>query len=191
VRFCAGAGATLLPSSLWGFGFSESRAIAQGSGGNAPFYLRPRYRTERPLDSVLAKVDASLDRFPSEKYADKIDAILARWSASLLQSASDASAISQSLATDFSGSSPRAVESAKVRYDAMLEVSCSKFSDSATLNRESFLREWHSTFADFFKILVAEFQITAIDAGAMSNPPGRVETRIRYEIVGKGAGFYR
>jgi len=191
VRFCVGAGATLLPSRLWGFGFSESRAIVQGSGGNAPFYLRPRYRTERPLDSVLAKVDASLDRFPSEKYADKIDAILARWNASLLQAPSETSAISQSLAADFSASSPRAVESAKVRSDSMLEVRRNRFSDSATLNRESFLREWRSGLADFSKILVAEFQITAIDAGNNSDTPARVETRIRYEIVGTGADFHR
>jgi tetratricopeptide (TPR) repeat protein/peroxiredoxin len=191
VRFCVGAGATLLPSSLWGVGFPESRAIVQGSGGNAQFYLRPRYRTERPLDSVLAKVDASLDRFESEKYADKIDAILARWSASLLQSPSETSAISRSLAADFSGSSPRAVESGKVRSDSMLDVRRNKFSDTAILNRESFLSEWRSGLADLSKILTAEFQITAIDAGHASEPPARVETRVRYEIVGTGMDFYR
>ena len=190
MRFCVGAGATLLPSSLWGFGFPESRVTAPGSG-DEQFYLRPRYRTERPLDSVLAKVDASLDRFPSEKFADTIGAILARWSASLLQSSSETSAISQSLTANFAGSSSRALESAKVRSDAILEVRRNRFSNSPTLNRESFLREWSSALADFSKIFVAEFQIVAIDAGASSDPPTRVETRVRYEIVGSGANFYR
>ncbi len=108
-----------------------------------------------------------------------------------MQSPSETSAISQSLAANFSGSSPRAVESASVRSDAMLEVRRNKFSDTATLNRESFLREWHSGLADFSKILVAEFQITAIDAGNASDPPAQVGTRVRYEIIGTGAKFYR
>ena len=191
MRFCVGAGATLLPSCLWGVGFPESRAIAQGLGGNAQFYLRPRYRTERPLDSVLAKVDASLDRFPTEKYADQIGEVLARWSASLVQSPSATTVMLENLAADFSASSPRPIESALVRADLMLEVRRNKFPDSLSLNRESFLRDWSSSLGDFSKIIVAEFQITAIDARATSDPSAQVKTRVRCEIVGTGAKFYR
>ncbi len=48
----------------------------------------------------------------------------------------------------------------------------------------------------FSAIVTAEFQITGIDAAiaaarSAAQLPGRVQTRVRYEIVGTGAGFHR
>jgi tetratricopeptide (TPR) repeat protein len=201
VRFCQGAGATLLPSSLWGLPFPDSKSIARrNEPAGSAFHLEPHYRTERPLDATLLKVQAGLDEFVTEKYADQIAVILAQWSADLLQSPGATEAIAKALAADFSGGSLRPVESQVVRSGSTLQVRRNKFAAQATLNREAFLREWESGLSVFSRIVTAEFQITAIDApGAEAATPtpsptkahGLVRTRVRYEIVGTGDGFHR
>ncbi|HYM75302.1 MAG TPA: FG-GAP-like repeat-containing protein [Candidatus Dormibacteraeota bacterium] len=156
--------------------------------------MRPHYRTERPLDATLLKVRADLDRFPSEKYADQIAATLSEWSASLLRAPVEVQAISKSLAADFSGASPQPAESRTLRTSPKLQVHRNRFSTETTLDRDAFLRAWQSALSVFSKIGVADFQITAIDskpASAASELPKHLETRIRYEIVGTGAGFHR
>jgi tetratricopeptide (TPR) repeat protein len=197
VRLCQGAGATLIPASLWGPRFAgfESSASRFGPTADTGFHLQPHYRTERPLEGKLRKVQTGLDDFLTEKYADQIAAMLAEWSASLLEHPGEAQAIAKTLASDFSGTSLQPVESRVVRSSSALPVHQNQFANQATLNRDVFLREWRSRLSGFSRIVTAEFQITGIDAtspeGASSQLPRRLQTRIRYEIVGTGAGFYR
>jgi tetratricopeptide (TPR) repeat protein len=157
--------------------------------------LQPHYRTERTLDDKLRKVQAGFDDFITEKYAHQIAAVLADWSASLLQHPQETQAIARVLAGDFSGASLHPAESRAVRSSSNLQVRQNKFSELSTLIGDVFLREWRSTLSGFSRIVTAEFQITGIDAtnpeGASSRLPQRLQTRIRYEIVGTGAGFYR
>ena len=196
-RFCQGAGAMLIPRTLWGISFPEVVTHRSEAGGG--FHLQPHYRSERPLDATLPKVQAGLDDFITEKYADQIAAILVEWSAGLLQSPLGTEAIASVLAEDFSGRPLQAADSRALRSSSTLDVRASKFASGTALSRESFLREWRSAFGGFSRILTAEFQITGIEAAGaegMSSPstnqtPGRVQTRIRYEIVGSSAGFYR
>ena len=195
VRVCQGAGATLIPASLWGRTFPEFGQVgSRDSAADAGFHLHPHYRTQRPLDAVLLKVQAGLDEFIAEKYADQIAAILTEWSASLLRSPQETRGLAKVLAEDFSGTSPRPAETRVVRSSLGLEVRQNKFALDAKLNREEFLREWQSRLSIFSQVVTAEFQITAIDAAASSSAgqlPSRVQTRVRYEIAGTGAGFYR
>jgi tetratricopeptide (TPR) repeat protein len=194
IRFCQGAGATLIPASLWGF---RGRSLFdQGSSPPAAeFHLQPQYRAQRPLDTALLKVQAGLDDFITEKYADQIAAILAGWSASLLQSPDDTQAIAKALSADFSGASLKPTESRVARSNSVLQVHQNKFADQATLSRDAFLREWQSVLNVFSKIVTAEFQITWIHAaGSASSPdqmPSSLQTRVRYELVGTRAGFFR
>ncbi len=197
-RFCQGAGATLIPASLWGITFPCFRSFLPDceSAAGAGFQLHPRYRTERPLDATLLKVQAGRDGFITEKYADQIAGILAEWSASLLQSPLETQAVARAFAADFSGASPLPAESRVVRSSLVLQVRQNKFAHQETLSRDSFLREWQSSLRIFSRIVTAEFQITGIDAegaalSSVSQPPSRVQTRVRYEIVGAGTGFYR
>ena len=147
----------------------------------------------------MLKVQAGLDDFIAEKYADEIAAILAGWSASLLQSPRETQAITKALAADFSVASLQPAESRVVRSSSALEVRQNKFANQAALSREGFLKEWQAALGGFSKIVTAEFQITGIDvvgredAASSSTPqaPSSVQTRVRYEIVGTGAGFYR
>jgi tetratricopeptide (TPR) repeat protein len=198
VRFCQGAGATLIPASLWGLAFPEFRSFESRDSlpSDAGFQFHPHYRTERPLDATLLKVQAGLDAFVTEKYAEQIGVILADWSAGLLRSPRETQTVGKVLAADFSGTSLQPAESRVVRSGPVLEVRQNKGAGQAALNRDAFLREWQSGLSAFSKIVTAEFQITLIDAAEMENAaassaPGRVQTRVRYEIVGTGAGFYR
>ena len=198
IRFCQGAGATLIPTSLWGSTLPGSGSLpflselVAGSG----FHLHPHYRTERSLDVTLLKVQTGLDDFITEKYADQIAEILAEWSAGLLQSPQQTRAVAKRLAADFSGTSLQPAESRVVRSSSALQVHQNKFASQTVLSHEAFLREWHSRLSIFSRIITAEFQITGIDAmgaessSSLSHGP-RLQTRIRYEIVGTGPGFYR
>ena len=201
VRFCQTAGATLIPTRLWGRALSGSRSLPVRSepAAGAGFHLQPHYRTGRPLDATLLNVQAGLDDFVTEKYADQIGAILAEWSTSLLQAPLETRAIARVLAADFSAASLQPAESRVVRSSTALQVRQNKFDSHATLSRDAFLREWQSGLNGFSRIVTAEFQITAIDAASAEGAagssapslPARIQTRVLYEIVGSGANFYR
>ncbi len=129
IRFCQGAGATLIPSSLWGF---PARALFdQGiAPPAAEFHLQPHYRMQRPLDGALLKVQAGLDDFITEKYADQIAAIFAEWSESLLQSPGETQAIAKALSADFFGASLKPTDSRVARSSSVLTSSSEQICES-------------------------------------------------------------
>ena len=182
IRCCQGAGATLIPASLRGFAFPLESRNALSS--NPEFHLHPHYRAQRPLDATLLKTQAGLDDFITEKYADQISAILAAWSWGLLQSPQEVQAVEKALTSNFSGSAFTPLESRLLRSGA-LEIHRNKFAPPA-LARDAFLHDLRSAMSVFSKIVTAEFQVTSIDA-----VPGRLHTRVRYELVGSGRDFYR
>ena len=189
----------MVPAALGRFAFSPvfpDNSVFNSqlpSFSEGEFRFHPRYRSQRPLDAFLFKTQAGSDAFVTEKYHDQIAAILAQWSASLLQSPPDFHVFANCFAADFSGAPLRATESRPAR-PGPIEVFTNKFdSPPASLGRDEFLQELHSAFADLSKIVTAEFQVTAIDAALESSgdPPQRLRTRIRYEFVGAASGFYR
>jgi Flp pilus assembly protein TadD len=68
-----------------------------------------------------------------------------------------------------------------------------KFADNPALPAEAFLQEWRASLGVFAKLLTAEFQVTGIRTELSSSPiaPALLLTRVRYELVGSGAGFFR
>ena len=155
--------------------------------------MHPHYPTQRPLDATLLKVQADFDDFITEKYHDRIAAILAGWSSNLLRSPQEAQAIAKKFAADFSGASLQPVESRPVRSGAALEVHQNKFATQPILGRDSFLQELKSSLSGFSKIVAAEFLVTRIEAStpSPSQPLETVHTHVRYELVGTGDGYYR
>ncbi len=195
IRFCQGAGATLIPASLRGF---PGRALFDHGSAPAPaeFHLQPHYRMQRPLDGALLKVQAGLDDFITEKYADQIAAIFAEWSESLFLAPGETQAIAKALSADFFGASLKPTESRVARSSQALQVHQNKFAKLATLSGDALLREWRSALSAFSKILTAKFQITSIQAtgvGAASSAqlPSSLQIRVRYEIVGTSTDFFR
>jgi len=147
----------------------------------------------RPIDALLLKTQAGLDDFVTEKYADEIAAILAQWSFGLLQSPQNVKAIERVLAPAFSGSSLRPAESRVARPGSPIEVRHNTFKPCAGLGRDAFLQELRLALSGWSRILTAEFQVTSIDAESVpaTLSSGQLQTRIRYELVAAGHGFYR
>ena len=156
--------------------------------------MHPHYRSGRPIDARLRQVQPGLDDFITEKYVDQIEAILAEWSASLLKSPRETQAFAKSMASTFSGTPLRPSESRVVRSDAALEVRQNKFAQS-TITRDAFLSELQFSLSVFSRIVTVEFQVTSIhansSAGSALPQQLSLHTRIRYEIAGTGADFYR
>lgn len=155
----------------------------------AEFHFHPHYRDETPLDSMLAKTDASLDDFPSEKHHDSLAAILAQWSARLLESTQSVQDFGNVFATGFAGNSPQPVEARVARPGDTLSVRRLTFAPERILGSAAFLRELQVSLSDFSKVITAEFQITRIDPDAGSSTQGTA--KVRYELVGSGDGYHR
>lgn len=195
VRSCQGASTALIPPGLRGIVFplqfdlnsSPARSSAE------EFYLHPRYRAQTPLDAMLLKAQTGLDDFVTEKYHDNVAAILAEWSSSLLRSPQETHAVEKVFAANFSGSSLRPVDSRLARSGSILEIHQNTFAPEANLSSNAFLQELRSALGVFSKILIAEFQVTRIEAraAAPSQLPKRLQTRVRYQLVGTGVGFHR
>jgi tetratricopeptide (TPR) repeat protein len=189
----------MIPASMGGFVLSPTSPrnsvfnlqLALPSEGE--FRFHPRYRSQRPLDALLLKTQAGHDDFIAEKYHDRIAAILARWSASLLQSPPDFQIFGESLSAGFAAPPLHLTQSRLLRPGPMVEVRRHIFASTAEVGREAFLEQLHSTFVDLSKIVTAEFQVTSIEAEPELAPESsrRLRTRVRYEIVGTGRAFYR
>ena len=64
-------------------------------------------------------------------------------------------------------------------------------SQQVELNREAFLRQFQDDLRDFSRFITADFQITDIKPDPPSGSPRQLHTRVRYEFVAAGSGFYR
>ncbi len=169
------AAAALLPDSV-----AAKQAAVE-------YHLHPHYREPSSLESVLQKRVASLDDFPTEKYHDKIAAILADWTSGLLQSPPTTQHIESVLMTEFRGSSLQPSETKVLRSSAELSIRQLRFAGDTVLGRDAFLRDLHLYLHDLSRIVTAEFQVTRMAEG----PGGLLQTEVRYELVGAGVGFHR
>ncbi len=144
----------------------------------------------------MHKVEPGHDQFVLEQFAAQIEAMLAKWSAGLLTDARHVESIQNALAPDFAGASLEPAHSVTLRSERGLLIRQNTFFESVELDRVSFLQKWKSSFANYEEILTAEFQITGIDESSTATVSGAsatpiLRTRIRYELVGAGHGFYR
>src|ERR1700727_3243102 len=166
LRFCQGAGAMLVPVRLWGSTFFDlAQASSTGTArSDVAFQVVPHYRSQRPVDATLLQVQAGLDDFPAEKFAEQIAGILRQWSESLLRSPRETQALRKVLAADFSGTALPPAPAPMLRSGLGLEVRENKLAGQTALSGDAFLREWQARLTVFADIVTAEFQITRIDA---------------------------
>ena len=151
------------------------------------FHMLPHYRTPDPLEDVFRQTEAGRDQFVSEKYHDQIATIFAQWSSSLRKNPHDLAPIGEALSENFSGAPLRPAESRVVRSGGTLEIRRNIFAYQSALPRDVFLRDLQSALSGLASISTAEFQLTSISVDAASH----LQTRVRYELVGSGPGFYR
>ncbi|MBV9406354.1 MAG: VCBS repeat-containing protein, partial [Acidobacteriaceae bacterium] len=160
-------------------------------GENTPlvdsaFHLHPRYRAENPLDPIIQKVKPGADDFILETHHNGIAAILKQWNTALLTSR-NFDAIATALSPAFLGCSLQPAGSRIIRSDPALEVEHISYAQKQTLNSNAFLNDLHAALSTFSKLFNAELQVTSIE----NQSPGILRTRIRYELIGSGKGFYR
>ncbi|MDQ1409396.1 MAG: hypothetical protein QOJ41_1131 [Acidobacteriaceae bacterium] len=143
----------------------------------------------------MGKVPAGFDEFVTERYQDRIAAVLTEWSSQLLQSPQNTAALEKMISTDFSGESLKPRVWNPVYEGSPLQVWKGQFAGEAMLRGQDFLREWTSSVSAFSKIITAEFQVTSIHVmpEAVSGPGQSqlLETVVRFELVGTGPDFYR
>jgi tetratricopeptide (TPR) repeat protein/peroxiredoxin len=195
IRCCQGAAAAFLPARLRAFASPEMNRDETGAvASEGDFYLHPHYRSPTTLEATLLKARAGLDEFITEKYADQIAALLGEWSSGLLRSPQKLVAIERVLSPDFLGSSLRPRESKVLRPGPVAEAHAHQFQSEATLRSKLFLDEVRIYFNAFAKLLTAEFQVTRISGDGVplaEQASPRLQTRIRYELLGTGQDFHR
>jgi tetratricopeptide (TPR) repeat protein/peroxiredoxin len=168
--------------------------------------LHPHYRMAMPLDSLLLQTEPGQDEFVNEKYVAQIAAILSGWSAGLLRSAQDTSAIEKCLLPNFVGT-PFTPTSSRVLRTGAIEIRRNSFDRKIHLSRGASLADLHARLIDFSSLSVVDLQVTEVrasgnfstagstaqtaDASEPDHVPSRLFTQIRYEFVGAGRDCYR
>ena len=108
LRWCSGVPALWLPASFTAaplvVGQEPNPQQQRTLSTPLDYRLTPRYPAGAPLDDVMRKVHSELDIFPTEKYAEEIEAILARWGEALRQSPPDFEPLESSLSPDIMAS---------------------------------------------------------------------------------------
>src|SRR5208282_3140818 len=101
LKWCGGASALWLPASYTAAPLAVRRSPEPQPQRTPPtpedYRLTPHYPQGAPLDEVIRKVRPELDVFPTEKYAEEIEAILARWGEALRQAPSSFEPLEASL----------------------------------------------------------------------------------------------
>jgi tetratricopeptide (TPR) repeat protein len=193
-QYCQTASLAFLPAGL-GLPSFYPFCVPATLSGSSDFHLHPQYRAQRELDTVLRKVQSGFDEYITEKYQDQVAKILNEWASQLRESPQKTAALERAMTSTFLGASPSAAVAQPVRAGTTLKVFRMKFAENVPLGRAEFLQEWRSSMRPFSTIVTAEFQVTSIRTGPPAAfSPGStslLETRVRFELVGTGADFYR
>jgi tetratricopeptide (TPR) repeat protein len=150
-------------------------------------------------------VQPGLDAFITEQYAEQMEAILARWSAGLVEPKPSLVAVQDSLSLQFVGTAPLTVDQPVTgnligffagpsierlrRSNDRLKLWRGAFQEAAHLGREAFIKAWLAALVELGRLLTAEFKLTSISVE--SQPWQVIHTRIRYDFVSTGRGFHR
>jgi tetratricopeptide (TPR) repeat protein len=157
--------------------------------------LHPEYRLKRGMEAVLRKLPAGFDEFVNEKIQDQIAAIFAEWSAQLLYSPRQTSALAKAMTLDFLGSSLKFGHAMTVNNAGPFKVWRVQYPAEPTLKSETFLAELQFSLSDFSKLMTAEFQVIGIRSESSPTLPDRGSiaylTVVRFELVGTGTAFHR
>ena len=192
LQYCQGASFAFLPSGLF---YPTLPSVFSQEKANLPnqLQLHPQYRLKRGIASVLRKVPAGFDEFVTEKYQDQVSAILSEWSAELLDSPQDTTALRHAVAPSFTANSLRSSQPQVVTEAAPLKVWKIQYPQEANTGKDAFLAEVREWLNAFSRLLTAEFQVVGIQAKSEPSRTSAIllETMVRFDFVGTGAGFYR
>ncbi len=191
-RSCYWASAGLAASPLGRFGYafpiSAQRSLPAHTIDDR---LNPHYRQPASIDAILRQVEPGSDTFITEKYAEQIEAVLARWTAALTQSAPEFSAVEHSLSASLQATALNPTQRQPLRPLLGLEVSRNQFGNALAVGRAEFAAEFRKFLGIFSSLSTAEFYVVGILLTGTDQSPGALQTRIRYDFVGAGRDFFR
>ena len=193
IKSCQFASVAFLPSSLKNLKLLAAQTTPAGLALQPPDYrLTPLYRLESPLKDTFLSVHPGHDDFFTERYAEEIGAILAKWSQALRQSPADLQVLTASFSRGLRASSLRPAVRQALRPISGFEVYRNQFSNELAFDQEKFAHELGEYLLPFSKFHTAEFNVTGISIATASSAPGAVvQTWVRYDLVGSGTNFYR
>ena len=193
LKWCSSVSALWLPASYATAPLAISHEPGPQQQRTPPtplgYRLIPHYPQGVPLDDVMRKVNPELDVFPTETYAEEIDATLARWGDALRQSPPDFGQLEGSLSPELTASPLVASDVKKIRSGPPLEVSQLLFPGGQSLHRNQFAVQLRTLLDSSSRVLVAEFQIPSLCV--ISSSPLVVHTQVCYDWVLTGSDFYR
>lgn len=191
-RFGLATAGLFVPSDLLSLPRFLTPADASAPFANTSLHLQPHYRKRSQLEAMLAKVPAGNDAFVTEKYHDQIAQVLNGWAAELLASPTGTRALEAAFQESFRGGTFVATGSKPVRSISTLQVSRLENAAVRALDAERFVASWRSEMSGLQKLTAAEFQVTGIHAASPgSQGEVAVQTEVRFEFVGEGAGYFR
>lgn len=147
----------------------------------ADIRLVPHYPAASPLADVLRLVPAGRDNYPTEKYAEEIEAQLAEWGRNLMASVENAGSLARWLRSDVEGYSPDTAQEISLRRGFGTEVIRRVFGQKAVAGSEKFAGAMAAWLGPMGHIETAEFEIYGIEA--LSDAPVSVGAEIRYDVV--------
>jgi Tfp pilus assembly protein PilF/peroxiredoxin len=151
--------------------------------------VKPRYRTTSAVEALFAQAEPGHDAFPSEKSAEEIGRRLERLSTALIARGPQADAVADLLAAEFRGGRLSPADETPVTQAPHLQVSRSRaWSRSMELDRPGFVQEFTRWLQGYDRVLVAEFEIIAIEPDA-SAPLASVT--VAFDLVGSAPDAWR
>jgi len=173
------------PAPLYGsqflFGLAEALPGESHSFPLSDVRLTPHYPARSPLEDVLRLVAPGSDEYLSEKYAYEIGAILELWSRALKASASDLSAVSDSLDPAIQACSLVPEKESTLHSGNGIECRRRQFDHNLVAGRERFIEQLRRWLGPVAQVQTAEFAITGIEESA--GVPLAVRLDIRYDLV--------
>jgi Tfp pilus assembly protein PilF/peroxiredoxin len=193
LRWCSGVSALWLPANYGVaplFIGQEPDPQQQGPLSTPLDYrITPHYPEGVPLDDVMRKVHSELDVFPTETYAEKIEAILARWGEALRQSPADYGPLEGSLSPELTASPLVASDVKEIRSGPPIEVRRLLFPSDQSMRRNSLVAQLRTLLGPSDRLLVAEFKIPSLSV--VSSSPLMAQTKVCYNWVLTGSDFHR
>jgi Flp pilus assembly protein TadD len=155
-----------------------------------PSYYRPKLKVPDSLEPFVKHVRPGGDSFPEEKEAEEFAAHLAELSLRLKQDPGRAAEVPDFLlAPTFRGARLQTNDEVAITQHPSLQIQrAGAVAQELTLDPRAFAAELRNLLRDFRQVMVAEFQVTAID---LKQDEGSASTSVRYEIVGAGKDAWR
>jgi Flp pilus assembly protein TadD/peroxiredoxin len=164
-------------------GYSALGGSADAAVRIAPGCMSPNPTAYPPqLQNIISKLDPANDDFPTEEYVQELEKLLAAWSIAVRSSVRDLKPIRDDLANAVLASLFQPSETKVLRGTGPIRIERRAFPAPRSRSREAALSSLSSYLSSFSEVELLELEI--FDIRIVSDSPLRVDTELRYDLVG-------